>query len=515
MSTAALEQTLKDLPRLGTLVKDRAYRQVWRFEVADKGYYLKFYPRPRAKLKRMFRGNPAMREFVRLQWLQKAKVPAPRAVAMLAGFVLAGVKGDAVISHAIEPAMTLDAYLNGFELRGERAPDHLQLAGQVREVVKMLGQAGYGHDDLHLGNFLRDEKGAIHLLDAYAVTAGGLKMRQILKLGHSVARYATRQDLKRGFAMLAPHSEMPRANDLSPKIWGKFLRRIGGAAGDRHFGRILTQRHRDTEAQRTEGEKSDRGKWGGVCFKSWKYPYRFSTANRMGVMEEDWEREWPVLLAKMEGGLLEVIKSSRSGDVLAAEVTLAGRVLEVIVKRAKRKKWYRYINEIGRGSRSWRAWKKAWSLLVRGIPTAWPLLVMERRVMGYVVDQAIVFERVPGKTLAVTELDGMSPTDREGLLRRCGRILRRIERVGFSHFDPKSSNWIVKPDEKLGPTPVLVDVDGVRFYRWDTFGIQRLLKSMQEHSQYTREDSLALCQGYAPFTRMEEELVEEEGNIEH
>jgi hypothetical protein len=33
---------------------------------------------------------------------------------------------------------------------------------------------------------------------------------------------------------------------------------------------------------------------------------------------------------------------------------------------------------------------------------------------------------------------------------------------------------------------------------------------MREHRQYTREDSLALCQGYAPFTRMEEEQPVEE-----
>lgn len=495
---------------MGTLVKDRPYRQVWRFEVGGKGYYLKFYPRPGSKLKRMFRGSPAMREFVRLQWLQKAKVPSPRAVAVMAGFVIKGMKGDAVISLAIEPAVSLDIYLNGFEQRGERAPDHLELSQQVRELIKMLSVAGYGHDDLHLGNFLRDDKGAVHLLDAYAVTAGGVKMKQILKLGHSVARYATRQDLKRGFALLAPHSEMPRANDLSPVIWKKFLRRIGGTGGDRHFGKVRI------EPRRLEGTKEDEDEWGGVCFKSWKYPYRFALASRMKVSEEDWWREWPLLLSRMEGGLLEILKSSRSGDVMAGDVTLAGRTVEVIIKRAKRKKWYRYINEIGRGSRSWRAWKKAWNLLVRGIPTAWPLLVMERRVLGYVVDQAIVFERVPGKTLATTDLVAMAAEDRDSLLRRCGRILRKIERVGFSHFDPKASNWIVMPDEVIGPAPVLVDVDGIRFYRWDTFGIQRLLKSMQEHPQYTREDSLALCQGYAPFTRMEqEEELEEEGNVEH
>ena len=56
-----------------------------------------------------------------------------------------------------------------------------------------------------------------------------------------------------------------------------------------------------------------------------------------------------------------------------------------------------------------------------------------------------------------------------------------------------------------GATPVLVDVDGVRFYRWDGFGMQRLLRSMKEHRQYNRADSLALCQGYAPFSRIAEE----------
>jgi len=210
---------------------------------------------------------------------------------------------------------------------------------------------------------------------------------------------------------------------------------------------------------------------------------------------------------------LEVLKSGRSGDVLAGDVTLAGRPVDVIVKRARRKKWYRYVNEIGRGSRSWRAWRKAWALLIRGIPTAWPLLVMERRVMGYVVDQVIVFERVPGRTLAVTNLELLGAGERDEMFRRCGRMLRRIDRVGLSHFDSKSSNWIVMPDEVRGATPILVDVDGVRFYRWDTFGIQRLLRSMREHRQYTPADSLALCQGYSPFTRMEAEETEEEADV--
>jgi len=96
----------------------------------------------------------------------------------------------------------------------------------------------------------------------------------------------------------------------------------------------------------------------------------------------------------------------------------------------------------------------------------------------------------------------MSPAERDMLFRRMGRLLRKIELFGFAHFDAKASNWIVRPDEKRGPDPVLIDVDGVRQRRWTALGIRRLLRSMQEHPQYSVPDSLALCQGYAPRARL-------------
>ena len=63
------------------------------------------------------------------------------------------------------------------------------------------------------------------------------------------------------------------------------------------------------------------------------------------------------------------------------------------------------------------------------------------------------------------------------LFRRVGRILRQIERFGFSHFDAKASNWIVRDDDRLGPSPVLIDVDGVRQRQWTALGIRRLLRA--------------------------------------
>jgi tRNA A-37 threonylcarbamoyl transferase component Bud32 len=266
---------------------------------------------------------------------------------------------------------------------------------------------------------------------------------------------------------------------VSRRLWRKFSEQTRGE--NDYFGRLRL------------------GRWRGVFFKRFKYPRRWAPASGLVISAEDWGRAWPGLLARIERDELEVIKRGASGDVLAGEVELGGRMVAIIVKRPFKRYWYRYINEIGRGSRAWRAWNKGWTLVARDIPTAWPLAVMQQRRLGYITDSVIVFERLPGSTLSAADLEGMGAEEREMLFRRTGRILRRIDQLGLSHFDAKASNWIVQEDEKLGARPILVDVDGIRFRRWAALGISRLLRAMREHRQYTVADSLALCQGYAPF----------------
>lgn len=478
-----LESTLRDLPKLGRLVKDRGYRQIWRFEHGGKAYFLKFYPKggPRDRFRRFFRGSPAMREFTRLQALQRADIPAPRAVAVMIGFTLDGRFGDAVILHAIEPSIQLDQFLSDQELAGRPVVDHRRIAEQIRSLVHRLGKAGLGHSDLHLGNFLmhNDE---LYLLDGYAVRTGGLRLRDIQMLAHSVRRRATRTDLLRGWNLIGPGGEMPRNNPLSKFLWDRFL--SGITKENRYFGKLAI------------------GPWRGVYYKHTKYPYRWSAASRLEISKSDWEQAWPKLLEQLGDPALAALKRTRSGEVIATTICIGGRNLEVIVKRPRRRYWYRYINEIGRGSRPRRAWKKSWNLLVRGLPTAFPLLLMERRRFGYVTDALLITERIAGKTLGQIDLDTLDAAGRDTLLHRTGRILREIEQFGFSHFDAKSSNWIVFDDPAVGPTPVLIDIDGIRRRRWIALGIGRLLRSMKENPHYGPQDSLSLCRGYAPFARL-------------
>jgi tRNA A-37 threonylcarbamoyl transferase component Bud32 len=484
VSPEALEKLLRDLPRIGKLVRDRGYRQIWRFEFEGRGYYLKFYPRKTSWLKRAFRGSPALREFVRLQALQRAGIPAPRAVAQLSGFRLKQQTGDAVILEAIEPAVPLDKYVTDLAQAGEAIPDRAALAKKIVELVRKLGSARLGHDDLHLGNMLLQD-GKIFLLDGYAIRFGGLTLSNVMKLAHSVRGLATRTDLLRAWRELGPGGPMPMRNPISNRQWRKFLERARNE--NDYFGKLRF------------------GPWRGIFFKKYKYPRRWAPASGMNISRDDWERAWPELWRKIEAGELKAIKRGPSGEVLAGELRLGGREISVIIKRPFKRYWYRYLNEIGRGSRAWRGWYKGWTLIVRDIPTAWPLAVMQKRAFGYITDSILVLEQVEGEVLAHASLDAMDETQREMLLRRTGRILRQIDDLGLSHFDAKATNWIVQQDAMLGARPIIVDADGIRFRRWRALGIERLLRAMRDHPQYTVADSLALCQGYAPFSPIQRE----------
>ena len=503
VSVAGLEQTLRDLPRVGTLIKDRNYRQIWRFEHDNRAYYLKFYPRHgvRDRIRRLFRGSPAMAEFTRLQRLQSAKIPSPRAVAVLMGFKIDGRPGDALIIEAIEPSVQLDHYFTELELRAEPIPHRRELAQQICAIVSQLAQAHLGHEDLHLGNFLLRD-GKLYLLDGYAVQLNGMTVSHLLHLGHSVSRFATRTDLLRGWREVGPSRPMPRRNPAAATHWRDALRRA--TRENAYFGRI------------------SHGGWFGSFFKLDKHPRRWSAASQLHVGREDWERELPKLIEQIDKDQLKFLKRGKSGDVLAGEIMLGGKALDVVIKRPRRRYWYRYINQIWRASRARREWFKAWKMIVRNVPTAWPLLYVEKRRFGYVTDALIVFERGPGPMLAWADLDAIPADQRDMLFHRTGRILRQIDRLGFGHFDAKATNWIVRPDDKRGPTPVMIDIDGIRQRRWVALGILRLLKSMKaENKHYSVADSLALCQGYSPqggFRREDEgEDIEQEleGEPEH
>jgi len=275
---------------------------------------------------------------------------------------------------------------------------------------------------------------------------------------------------------------MPKVNPVSARLWSAEFR-----TQLRSMGALAIRR------------------WRGVYTCRSRFARAGSPASRLQIAHADWERAWPELLQRLESGEFTRLKHDASGEIVMGEVVIAGRSIPVVIKRPRNKFWYRYVLDVFRPSRARRMWVKTWKTIVRGFPTEWPMLLMERRVMGYVTDALVVFERVEGPTLAEVNLDALPPVDRDTLFRRAGRSLRLLEQRGLQHMDAKSTNWVVAPDVH-GPLPVMIDLFGIRtmIFTRVTWGVRRLLRAMREHPQYTPADSLALCSGYAPFSPIDD-----------
>ena len=485
MTPQHLELRLKTLAAHGTRLPDAADgHSVWAFDADGETHHLHFFPAP-AK-------GRGIRFFFELQALQKADVPAERPVALLKGFRVGQQSGDAVIVRPAESARRLGEYLLDLHLLGKAVPDRRAAVSSMIALLQSLHRAkrhfnprlaaplagrgvgrtrpASGAAKRNVGSFLRFlgilPDGQVILLDPLALKRGAWREADLRSFGTVASRYATRTELLRGWQKLTGTPRPPTSRGVWPAVRLRPIRAFG------------------LKSFNADG-------WSVQYADQPGFPQRHSMVKCDEIDLAAWPTAWPDLLATVERDELEIIKRDPSGDVLSGTVRLGSADLPVIVKRTRR------VTTV-RTPRGRRAWRKAWNLLAMGFAVEQPLLLAERRRLGRTVDSLLIFERVPGPTLAGANLDALVDAPRDMLLRRCGRVLRRLERAGFCHFDSKSTNWIVFAGP-TGPEPVMLDLDGIRPYRWDGFGLRRLLRALRQHPQFRESDAAAVVAGYEPF----------------
>lgn len=142
-----------------------------------------------------------------------------------------------------------------------------------------------------------------------------------------------------------------------------------------------------------------------------------------------------------------------------------------------------------RKPRAVRAWLKTLALQRIGLPVETPVLFARRGR-----DAIGVYRLVEGTTLADLDLDTLR--NRGETFARIGRVLRQTARLGWTHLDAKSTNWIITPDER----PVMIDCDGLRkavFRARRRRGLECLLRALREHPQHELSDEAAVLRGFA------------------
>lgn len=157
----------------------------------------------------------------------------------------------------------------------------------------------------------------------------------------------------------------------------------------------------------------------------------------------------PDLLIK-EG---EVLKSGRTATV--AKINFGDK--SYIVKRYNRKNFFHQFARSLKKSRSAVSWRNGHLLQLYGIPTAKPLLMLERRIGPMRGISYVVTEYLTGlHAFDYFQEDDRSSEAKE-MAQKITKLIQDLHQCRFIHGDLKPNNiWIT------GNRPILIDLDGMR-----------------------------------------------------
>jgi hypothetical protein len=202
-----------------------------------------------------------------------------------------------------------------------------------------------------------------------------------------------------------------------------------------------------------------------------------------------------------------VLKYSKHGEVFRAKVESAGGSVDIVAKRNRAAGWRRRFRAMVRSSRARRNFDQALQLFALGIPTARPLLLLERRRPRR--ESWLVTEFVPNlldlDQLVLIEFPKLDQHSVYGAKVRVVdsvvKLLVGLQDAGLGHRDFKASNLMLAGFHSTDREAKawMLDLDGLYQIRsraesrhWQP--VVRLAASLLDYSMITRTD-------YARFLR--------------
>lgn len=482
---------LKDDSR-AELVKANDGRQVWRVQW---GKHLLF-----AKVCRPGRSWPVVR-----RWLFGPDAVREKRVADYAA--AHGVKTVTPIAVATAPfrrrepvsiLITLGlphaTALNEFWSQINDLPNTRQKRNEVIDAAARLiacaHENGLEHSDLHAGNVLIEANGQLPcqalFVDLINIRTRRLvgtdaMLRNLAQFNQWFRSHATVTDRVRFLVRYLDWRQTIRGNGSEKQAPEQGLRRLlalmEGAAAD-HANALYSKRDRRTlRTGRYFAKLRLRHGWHAHVFLECKHPVEGSPVSLAKFSLEQWKawlrspEEW------IRGNRRDyVLKDSPSALVYRTRLeTGEGKGIDVICKRSLPRSLLKRALLLFRPSRPMRTWLLANALLNRQIPTARPLAVAERRILGRPVDAFLITEYIEHShdldTLLTVHLREMGEAAACRFKRQITEalvfVLRRLHERGFTHRDLKASNVMVQwnPSADTAPRVLLVDLDGVRHVR--------------------------------------------------
>jgi hypothetical protein len=207
------------------------------------------------------------------------------------------------------------------------------------------------------------------------------------------------------------------------------------------------------------------------------------------------------------------LKDSRSSSVIEMEIPLAGAPCPVIYKRFKVRSRLEPWLSLLRRTQALRSWVLGHGLVERCLPTARPLLFIERRRLGVAREAYLLTQKITNACdlhQFVAEAMNLLARERAPVLRdlieSLARLVRKLHDRGLSHRDLKATNILVKRGHSAlssasGRSLFLIDLVGIQRVRRlgrsrRARDLARLQASLSTHPVFTRGDGLRFLRIY-------------------
>ncbi|MBN1437276.1 MAG: lipopolysaccharide heptosyltransferase II [Sedimentisphaerales bacterium] len=459
-------------------VKTNPVRQVFRVSYNNKTLYVKIYQcySPLTRLKWLIQNPPAQTEFERLLLARSRNVPAPQPIAWAAGRVK-GAWTAILITKALENQTTIDQLI--WQQHPQNTPELDQYLKAAAAALAQMHCAGIEHRDLHPGNILlaSDPNYKAWITDlqncrieqrgGHASADPGKRWR-IKNLAVIVAALRTRlpDTQVKNFATAYLRAIQPNRpwQTVQQEL---YLGRLFHAA-DRHDRRIIAQRDRLCLRNTRYNSKIQLDRhWTGFVYTAAKLPQDDSAVSHLTFDLQ----QWKTALADPDHILNQgqnLKDPSRRNTVIQTTLEIAGRRLDVVIKRTKVRPGLMGLIETLYPCRAIRQWRRAHGLIARRIPTAWPLAALEHRPHGILTESYFICEVIPNcQNLKLMNMQS-EPAIADRKTRRqaaqaLGRLIAQLQQQRIRHRDCKASNILLQKQSNGSYRPYLVDLDGVTF----------------------------------------------------
>jgi tRNA A-37 threonylcarbamoyl transferase component Bud32 len=517
------------------LIKENPQRQVWCLNLNGTEYYVKIFFRNGDwwRIKRRVRGPVCLKEWRVARYAAEHNINCVHAVAYAINQCSEGSLDSILVTAGIPQAIPLNDQWNALSsldrlTRLERV-DVLEDA--LADLLARAHHAGLSHTDLHPGNLLvqstPDGRCTVYFVDLHGIRIGtnvsqSEAIDNLAQLNQWFRKNATLTQrmrlLKRYMSYrkeLSPLASAPWSQQTF-KSWAKEL----DLAVIKHAEKLLNSRDRRIMRRSNYFEKCTLpNQWQAHFYLKTKHPLDYAQASHLAFAGKDWKHAFrnPTRVLKEWSNLSLPIKRSRSSCVCRGTLSLGENTLPVVAKYRERKKYFDILLDCFRPSRALRAWKISYAMIHRGIPTAFPLAVMERRIGPFLSASIFITEDLaPAIHLMACLTNSLNdlPEKKQIAVKRtlCDQlasILKKMHRAGFVHRDLKATNILVR-NMPFSPAPdidtetlqvVLVDTDSVVWKRKFTEAneirvIRRLARSIDLTTTITRTDRARFLRSY-------------------